>query len=187
MINDKQHRKFYFPHWHRAAKANNWVMSKGRLVSKRPEDFGASAVDQLQERVWETAEARALQHHRAVTADDLRHACHIVALGRDKSSQDFDNRDLDRVVALFRLLERHDDVGAMLDWNDPQRQQRERLVWSIEHAAPEAYVTTIARDKFKTTRWQDLDLQSLRQLAMTLRQRTKSWNKPAPAVADCPF
>lgn len=179
-ISEKQLRRFYFPRWHACAKANDWVMVKGRLLAQAPSVGSGqlSVAEELRRRVWTAAEQLALQGHRSVTADDLRHACAVIALGRYKSSKDFTNAEVDRVVTLFRLLAEADDVGAMMDWNSPERSERKRLLWAIENAAPEAYTARIARDRFGTEVWTELPIDELRQLLVTLKKRTRDWNSP---------
>lgn len=171
--------RFYFPRWHSCAKANDWRMVGGRLLATRRKSDAATLAGQLHQAVWTAAEQIALQGHRAVTAEDLRHACTVAALGRYKSSKDFDNKEADRVTTLFRLLENPDDIDAMMDWNDPERSARRRVMWSIEHAAPEGYVRRIAEDRFGTSRWEDLEIHQLRQLAVTLKQRKRKWQGKA--------
>jgi hypothetical protein len=114
-----------------------------------------------------------------------------------KSSKDLTNRELDRVVCLFRLLTEPDDIAAMVEWNNPDMGERKRLLYAIEHAAPEAYVAAIASDRFGTELWQDLAVPELRQLAVTLKGRQRRWNEekpaaarpalPEPEAANCPF
>jgi hypothetical protein len=188
-ITEKQLRRFYFPAWSACAKANGWVMAKGRLSESARGAHADAPVagalpGELLRKVWMAAEALAVQAHRNVTAEDLRHGCTVVALGRNKSSKDFTNAELDRVVALFRLLAEPDDVAAMLQWNNPEIGERKRLVFAIAESAPAAYVARIASDRFGTELWEDLAVYELRQLVMTLRDRSRRWNERKPAAAQ---
>ena len=45
------------------------------------------------------------------------------------------------------------------------------MLWSIRHLAPEPYTRAIASDRFGTKDWERLPVESLRQLALTLRAR----------------
>lgn len=177
-INQNQLRAFYFPRWNRCARAHGWTMAEGRLQGARLDNFGGPEVNGLYQRVWSAALELSRQHCSAPTADDLRHGCTVVALGRHKSSKSFTQKELDRVTDLFALLTNPDDVGAMMRWNDPDIGSRKRLVWAIGHAAPAGYVTAIAADKFGTKVWEHLDNEQLRQLLMTLKERQRRWNQP---------
>jgi hypothetical protein len=75
-----QQRRFYFPLWRDVCKANDWIMVKGRLLGSRTSSFAHGEAQKLYDAVWDIAEILAQNAASAVTADDLRHACHIVAL-----------------------------------------------------------------------------------------------------------
>lgn len=107
----------------------------------------------------------------SVAATELRHGCHRVALGGDKSAKALTNAEADRVVALFNLIASPEDLDAMLAWEHPEAGAVKRLAWAIEHLAPAAYVEAVASDKFGTRAWRSLPEASLRQLALTLRNR----------------
>lgn len=61
-------------------------------------------------------------------ADAKRHALHAKALGRDKSSKDFTNADLDKVIAAFRAISDGGNLDAQLAQID---QPEERRKWII--------------------------------------------------------
>jgi hypothetical protein len=174
-----QQTRFYFPAWNRCAAANHWLIRAGRLVGKRLETHGGPQSTNLYHQVWTAAQARAADHHRAVIPDDLRHACHQVALGHDKPSADLTNKEVDRVVTLFAILQDPDNLDAQIDWDHPDEAARKRLVHSIGNLAPFPYIDQICRDKFgaayTTPFWEDLSIAHLRQLHLTLRGR-----HPAP-------
>ena len=103
-------------------------------------------------------------------ADALRHACHVIALGRQKSSKTFTNAELDRVLLVFRLIVNGDDLAARIAWEQPEQGQAKRLTWSIKHTAPEALIVHVAKDKFGKGDWWNLGVTELRQLLMTLKR-----------------
>jgi len=100
-----------------------------------------------------------------------RHDLHVKALGLDKSSKDFTNADLDRVLAEFRAISQPDNLDAQLRQQDMPRR---RLLYTIGRLAPEPYWRAIARDKFGITDLDRLDLVKLRQLLITLAARARS-------------
>lgn len=182
-MTDAQKFGFYFPAWRQAVLANEWRMEKKRLVI---------AEDRLTEegrKVVVFGRQRAAQENRGPTIEDLRHGAHILALGRDKSSEDLNNAEVDRVVTLFRLLADPEDLAARLKWDAYQRGEDpgsvKRIEWFIEHAAPEEYVRAIAADKYGTRTWENLTLGQKRSLAMTLAARKKSKaQSPKPKVGE---
>ena len=100
-----------------------------------------------------------------------RHGLHVQALGLDKSSKDFTNAYLDRVLAEFRAIRQPDNLDAQLRQQDMPRR---RLLYTIARLAPEPYWRAIARDKFGTADLDRLDLMQLRQLLITLAARARS-------------
>ena len=194
-MTERQAKGSYWPAWGRVALAEGWRTERGRLVAQRPQSTGPDEMAQLRARIWDAAGGRARAGHHGIGPNDLRHGCHAVALGRDKSSLDLDNRELDRVVTLFRLLADPSDLDTMMAWLHPEIGERRRLVWSIKHLAPEAYINAIAKAKFagqyEWPYWEDLPVNSLRQLAMTLRARAGGkrmangeWRVGAGATAE---
>lgn len=177
-MTEKQHKRFYLPAWLKCADRNDWRTAKGRLIGKPHANFGVGISRELYNQVWIAAQQLSLTEHRALKPDDLRHACTIVALGRYKSSKDFTNAECDRVVTLFKVLTEPDDIDAQIDWEHPSNAARRRLLWVIEHSAPDAYVRAIAADKFGTRLWEDLENQQLQYLAVTLKERRKKFHKP---------
>jgi hypothetical protein len=199
-ITENQIKRFYFPLWNRAADAHDWRMASGRLVGSRQARHGLAESDLLYQRVWDAAESLARAAHRAVTPDDLRHACHAVALtltparvptppGSARvpraasgvppdaipiSSKSLTNPQLDRVAALFKILIAPDDLDALIAWGDPTIAARKRLCFAIRKT-PFAYIDKICRDKFgaaySSPFWEDLPIHQLRHLALTLRNR----------------
>src|ERR1700749_1577634 len=95
-MNQAQNSK-YIRCWIRCVLANHWVMRKGRLADNAVRE-DASAFHGA---VWRAAENLAAAQVRAVTADDLRHGCHVAALGHDKSSKEFTSGEFDRLLLLW--------------------------------------------------------------------------------------
>lgn len=108
--------------------------------------------------------------------DDFRYECHRRALGYDKSSAQFTNRELDLVLAHFRAMSRPADLAAQLA---PAEQTRKRLLWSIKNKAPASYVRAIVQDRFAGRRLEDLADRELRQLIITLSHRNPAALAPA--------
>jgi hypothetical protein len=165
--------QLYLRTWGAAWKAN-WFTHKGSVQALRPE------LGQWAETVEAAAEAIARRQHRAVKQDDIRHAVHLVALGKDKSSKDLTNREFDRVLCLLRLLTDPDDLEAVIKWEHPELDERKRLLWTI-HRSPEAYVRDLCMDRFRTSDLDSLSDAQIKMLAMTLRNRPpRTTGKPAP-------
>ena len=180
--------RLYLTSWTAAWKAN-WRMDRGTVQSlNRPH-----ASDHI-ESVEQAAETIARKHHRAVKQDDIRHAVHLVALGKDKSSKDLTNAEFDRILCLLTLLTDPDDLEAVIRWEHPELDERKRLFWTIRRS-PEAYVRDLAIDRFRTSDLDTLSTAQLKMLAMTLRNRhpkrpqaTQRKQSPAntPAI-EAPF
>jgi len=173
-------RTSYFRRWQRAFSAN-WFMDRGRVRKRdgRTESESLTAVVNAANRI-------ATEAHRSPTADDLRHACHIVAIGRPKSSKEITNAEIDRIWLLFSLLTDPDNVDAVVKWQHPEIGERERLVKWISSLAPDATILVIARnafgDAFDFGHWQSLDIPKLKWLGKTLRSRQPA-PEPQPALA----
>lgn len=163
----------YLRMWRDAVAANHWHTAKGAAVidPERLTEMGSNVVAM--------ARAMALADARACKLEDLRHACHVLALGRDKSSKDLTNAELDRVLSVIRLVTDGEDIDALIALDHPEIGVEKRLNWAIEHAAPEAYVRQVAGDKYGTRLWEGLHLDQKHQLLMTLKSRSRSRQEPA--------
>lgn len=113
--------------------------------------------------------------YSAKEADAMRHEIHADALGKDKSSKDFTNAELDRVLDAF---------DKYLAIQNPQVGQRavegplKRAVMGVEKVGwPEPYVQAVALDKFGTAEWRGLSVEQLQQLKITLVMRKRSQQK----------
>ena len=114
---------------------------------------------------------------------------HVVALTQDKSSTDLTSKELDRVVAAFRLLADPDDFDAMMIWLHPENGVRDRQIWFIENRVVESYARKVCQSKFGTGDWHSLTNESVRDLVMTLKNRPSALKpshtaKPAPVPRD---
>lgn len=180
-MTESQSKRIYWPLWSAVWKAN-WKKEGNAVIPSR--DWPAGTPGDL---VWGTAFRAARREARGVAADDLRYACHRVALGRDKSSKDLTNSELDLVAALLRVLADPDNLDAVLDHQDPSRAVRRRLEWGISSSGfPPAYVAAVCRSKFSVSDWSTLDNARLSQLVITLTQRARSKAKTAPAAQSSP-
>ncbi len=194
-MTEAQRKRFYFPAWNRAFAAN-WESERGRLGARA----GRRASEWLTA-VIAAANELARQQHGAATADHLRHACHLVALGKNKSSHDLTNAEIDRVVNLFALLEDPEDLDAVMKWQHPEIGERQRCVRWIESLAPYATIVAVARNNpfgadFDFGDWQSLEIPQLKWLGKTLRERgahsprrhgaTERKPQPVAAGADDP-
>lgn len=197
--------RFYFPAWGDCCSANGWRMESGRLCgagcgeprfiivagkkvpnpnldpTRNPSTRNASletpASPELQ-KVLALARQRAAGEHRGLKLDDLRHAVHILCLGRDKSSDALTPSETDRVVAMFRLIQDPEDLDARLQVDAYARGEDpgalRRVEYVIRTSAPDAYVRAIAAARFGTRHWEELKPGQKSQLAMTLKERNKS-------------
>jgi hypothetical protein len=129
-------------------------------------------------KVREMADHMAVRAGCAVTAETLRHACHVVALGREKSSKVLTNAELDRVLLVFKLVINGDDLASAIAWEQPDQGQVKRLTWSIRNTAPEALIVHVCKDKFGKGDWWNLGTTELRQLLMTLKRIAEHQRKP---------
>lgn len=180
---------FYFPAWRRCAAALGWVMVEGRIKADLveqsamllPEPAGTAMRDVIQS-AGKLADAAG----RPVNSEDLRHACNLVATG-EESSKRLTNAHTNRVVALFRLLAAPEDLTAITEWLHPENAVRRGYIASIRKRAPEAYAQRVAAGKsgFASKHYEDLPLTQLRNLTMTIVNRSRRrLMQPAP---ECPF
>src|SRR5690242_20411596 len=87
---------------------------------------------------------RVRDHYRAKglepkQADSKRHELHKRALGRDKSSKDFTNAELDKVIAAFRTVSDGGNLDAQLAQLDQPETRRLALVKRC-HAAAKSFI-----------------------------------------------
>ncbi len=115
-------------------------------------------------------------------AEEHRHVLHGNALGEDKSSKDFSDRDLDLVLGAFRAVSRPDDLGAQLKAQDGPRR---RLLEGIRRLAQgnEAYIDEVMVDIYPSRDWRRLDDTELMKLRATLARRIGEKSKAGKAAA----
>lgn len=130
-----------------------------------------SAQTKLYWREWSAAKKA------GALADPDRYELHEEALGEHKSSKDFTNDDLDKVLAAFRAISKPTDLNAQIH---AQQQPRERLLYGISAAAPLAYIERVMEDRFAHTDLDRLSLDELKQLLMTLKSRARTRARKAP-------
>jgi hypothetical protein len=179
-MSPKQRIRLYFPAW-RAAFAANWRADRG-VVLMLDQPANPDLARQIDTLARQVAEREA----RKMTGDDLRRMAHFVILGRQISSNDMDNRALDRVLTTFRLLADPDDLKALIDQDNPQAADRKRLEYAVRNCGwPEAYVLHVCSQKFGTTNWASLPIDRLHQLVITLKARRSAQQRrqatPMPA------
>jgi hypothetical protein len=182
-------------HWRRwsaVAAANDWTMERGRLSP----DARRTAEDTFQHRlIWQTAEELSLQAHRKVTAEDLRHACYLVATtavpGRSAKTRpaaslhDLENWSFTRLLCLWGdekgkagLLIEGDCVESGLCWDDPRRDSEQSLDVLLQRSAPEARLVAICRNAFDCVSWRSLSTPQKQQLLRTVRAERKQFAEP---------
>ncbi|ODU25014.1 MAG: hypothetical protein ABS95_01155 [Verrucomicrobia bacterium SCN 57-15] len=171
----RQQKALYFPAWRIAAANHGWTSSRPVRVP-RVAVFGGPEVNDLYQRIWTIAQEKA-GPLTAPNADHFRRACHVIAIGQDKSSCDLTNAELDRVLALFKLLADPDDLAALMSWNNPDEERRKRILWWLKKECVESYVVEVCRQKFQTANWEALSFKQLQQLHMTLKNRENAARK----------
>lgn len=195
-MSPRQH-KWYLREWG-AAFARHWCGSKGGQVLARPGRQASPVRDSL---VAIAGQIAAQLPDGRLSADVLRHACHVAALGKDVSSLRMSNKQLDLVIAFFRrLAEDGKDLAGQIRLDARGRElerqtaakanfeagcgdsapwraghpdaDRKRVTWSLIHSGyPEAAIAAIARDKFATTEWRGLPDRELYELLLTVKDR----------------
>lgn len=174
-MTENQSKYFYFPKWNACAGANQWIMVRSRLLADLtqqrsafklwPEPAGGVACC-----VLNMAEQLAEREHRAVKAEDLRHACNFHA-GGTKSSKDLKNKAVTRVVTLFRLLSDPWDLEAVMDWLNPDNQDRRAFIAWLKRTEHEAAIIAISINAFQTRDWEALKDDQLRWLCKQIKSR----------------
>lgn len=191
----KQHR-WYLREWGLAFR-RHWAGTRGGEALARPGRPPSPMRDHI---VALAGQIAARLPDGRLSAEVLRHACHVAALGRDVSSLKLTNKQLDLVVALFRrLAEDGQELAGQirLDARDreidrqltaagdyqagcgeppPWREvhpdaDRKRVLWSLEHSGyPEAAIARICEDTYGTRSWRSLPDRDLYQLLLTIKR-----------------
>lgn len=188
MISVAQNKK-YWRRWAACARANGWTMIGGRLNP-------AAVLDASEHHC--SVHAAALQIAQAevlgLTANQLRHACHVVALGHDRPHAKFTNKDFDALLNywgderdIVGLLIEPADLAASIHEAAPELKVRERLLIGIRRNFIGGYTAELSAAIYGTRDWEQLgdrDLENLQHILHTKPQaRKRSGDAP---VADRP-
>lgn len=158
-MTEAQLKKFYMPQWAKCARANGWRMVNQRLACEPTESQSRSP---WHAEVWAEADKLARQEHRAVTADDLRHACNLVAsLGRAESSWKLTSHQCQRVVNLFKLLRDPEDLNAIIAWENADLARHRAILATLERKGIDSTLKAISSNAYGHDRWRTLNLQQL--------------------------
>ena len=167
--------QLYRREWQAAARAHGWNTKAGIMAAlaahRSGEVWQSPALNELLGTLYEIADAYAQCEERAVTTDDLRHACTGVALRRHISSKSFTNADFDKVLALLRLLANPTSLKNQIAAQNPAEVGERRRHLHIINQSDAPYWRRIATDKFGHADLDRLTLTELRQLSLTLRNR----------------
>lgn len=181
----------HWKRWKACVEANDWVMERGRLSKDSARTMELSCFHRY---VWTGANQIALQEHRAVAADDLRHASYLVATTKVPgwsararpvdSMKDLGNREFSRWLVLINLLIEPANLDALMKWDHPEQCTREMLIASLKKAAPESTLRAIAGNAFGTHDWESGTDAQLTWLRRKVGEREKKWNKPVEAARE---
>lgn len=185
-MNDSQDKK-YWRRWSAVVRVNQWRWLDGRIVAE-------AVLDDHSEHhaaIWQIARDLAGKAHRAPVANDLRHACHVHALGRDVSHKKMTDAQFNRLLILWGnernlgglLVE--PDLNSQMAWTNPDEAERKSAVEYVLQLAPEAIIISIAKNRFTTANWRFLNREQLLALGRIIRDRN---SRPhVPREADIPF
>lgn len=182
-MTEAQQRRFYFPVWSACAAANDWKLSDNRLLADldaqriKADTWDEPAREQMI-KVLELAGRLAQAEFRAVIPDDLRHACNFVATGRQASGK-MDNKQTNRAVDLFRLLQDPLDLEAIMNWLHPEKRDKGSYLAFLKSLENEAALIAISRNAFGTGDFGSLDIDKLRWIVKQAKGRTQSFHRPA--------
>jgi hypothetical protein len=146
---------FFMPAWNAAVKANGWHTRGGAAAGYE----GRVTCDEMGKvitfarQMWLARGWRSEDGSRMVegpTLRDLRHACTVVCLGRDKDTDKLNNKEQDHIVALFKLLANPLSIAARTTFDAYQRGEnpggKVRQNYFIKSRAPEAVVRHLTMD-----------------------------------------
>lgn len=192
----KQHR-WYLREWSQAFRSHWAGVVNGEAVTRpgRPEC-------PMRARVLEAAgRLAATRQDGRLSPDLIRRACHLVGCGKDVSSWNLSNKQIDQVVAVFRVLSQVRDVAAQMQIDAAEIERarlvqagratdagqlpapgqtlpdadRTRVQWSIQHTdLPPGYVEKVSQDMFGTANWRSLPTVDLHKLMITAKVRAAS-------------
>lgn len=113
-------------------------------------------------------------------ADAKRHALHRKAFGCDKSSKDFTNADLDKVIAVFRAVWDGGNLDAQIEQIEQPQKRRGaalsrinvlKMYLRVKNGLEGSYVGGISRKLFGTDQYQNLDDVKIAQLEGVIVRR----------------
>ncbi len=170
-MTEGQKTRFFMPEWQRCCRLNGWhTRDKAAVID-------VSKLTAEGRQVFALARQRAVTEDRQVDLRDVRHACYIVAIRKDKDTEALTNDEQDRIVALFRLLADPLDLGARGTWEAYQRGEnpgnKKRRRYFIRSRAPEAVLRHMTMDltSGQTKDFSSLDDKKEAELARLLAQR----------------
>jgi hypothetical protein len=193
--------RLYLPAWGAVVRIHGWRMDRAthRLVGAPREFWGGPEPTKIYRATWQHAETLARYDRcdpRAVRPDDLRHGVHMAALGRDVSSTQLGNQQLDRVLDALALLANPEELGRALDdgsyapgllrWLDPESAIRHRRSWWLRHACHPAYVARVALNMFGVEDWSTLSAHQIGILYGRLKHRPGAARRAHEAAAEQP-
>lgn len=171
MLSDSQDKK-YWRRWTACVRANHWRMVKGRLSP-----HAVLAASQHHCAVHAAALQLAQVAALGLTANHLRHGCHVVALGHDRPHAKFTNKEFDALLnywgderAIVGLLIEPADLAAIIHEAAPELKARERMLIGIRKNFIEGYVADLSRSIYGTRDWEqlaDADLANLQHILHT--------------------
>lgn len=179
-MTDDQRKRIYMPTWSRAF-ACNWRSNRGVIAPATRQNN-----PELAYKVADLAEAIATRANRRMDRDDLRHAAEMIALKQSISSKDMSNAQIDKCLALFRLLINEVHVASViaLDRKTPDRVRMEYA--ALNHELGRQYVEVVCHGKFGTKIIKGLSDAQLNQLLMTLKSRAQARRRKGQPVAPDP-
>lgn len=175
-------RNLYWKVWSKAFRAH-WSGTQAGEVLVRP----GRPQSKVRDQVVAAAQAWIVrQGGGPLTADALRHACHILAVGRDISSWQLTNKALDQVLAQFRLLADEAtlaaDIALTCARSEPRRRadgqplpdaDANRVAYALRDLdLPKAYLEELCMDRFGVRDWVGLDEAQRYQLLITAKARS---------------
>ncbi len=159
----QQRKYFYFPIWAQTSARLDWRMNSARLVADLDEQFSAALkwpdpAGETARFVITTARMTAVNESRAVTAEDLRHACNWLASSRrTDSSTKFTQRDLNQFDRLCAVLRGPWDLTATMAWLNPAEDDRKRTRDFLKKLTNEGRLVAISRNAYHTGDWESLN------------------------------
>ena len=165
--------RWYLREWQSAWKAH-WAGIQNKEAMARPD---RPEHHPLRDQVLDVARRLAATRQGPLDADCIRHACHVVALGRDIRAMTMTNKQCDLVVAVFRQLAGVNLSAMMTIEQKGVEQERGRLIHAIAAMElPPGYIERIASDQFGTSAWRSLPTATLKKLRLTASARAASRN-----------